>query len=122
MTTRGRKRKVGQRDVWDLIVNNDDICFTRVLPRLNSTDLKFLHLVNAETRKLIKRSSREEELKKKFKIEEMSSISTLEFAWEHKSLWRSWWDDETEFLQSSCLDEQTRVAQVGASGEKVRVE
>ncbi len=96
MTTRGRKRKVGQRDVWDLIVNNDDICFKHVLPRLNSTDLKFLHLVNGETRKLIKRSSREEELKKKFKIEEMSSISTLEFAWEHKSLWPSYWD-ETSF-------------------------
>ena len=30
-------------------------------------------------------------MKKKFKIEEMSSISTLEFAWEHKSLWPSWW-------------------------------
>ena len=67
MMTRGRKRKVGQRDLWDLIVNNDDICFKHVLPRLNSTDLKFLHLVNSETRKLIKRSSREEELKKKFK-------------------------------------------------------
>ena len=62
-----------------------------MLPRLDGTDSKFLHLVNAETRKLIKRSSREEELKKKFKIEEMSSISTLEFAWEHKSLWPSWW-------------------------------
>ena len=67
MMTRGRKRKVGQRDLWDLIVNNDDICFKHMLPRLNSTDLKFLHLVNSETRKLIKRSSREEELKKKFK-------------------------------------------------------
>jgi len=93
MTTRGRKRKVGQRDVWDLIVNNDDICFKHVLPRLNSTDLKFLHLVNGETRKLIKRSSREEELKKKFKIEAMSSISTLEVAWEHKSLWPRHWTE-----------------------------
>ena len=85
--TRGRKRKVGQRDVWDLIANNDDICFKHVLPRLNSTDLKFLHLVNSETRKLIKRSSREGELMQRFKVEEMSSISTLEVAWEHKSFW-----------------------------------
>ena len=46
MMTRGRKRKVGQRDLWDLIVNNDDVCFKHILPRLNSTDLKFLHLVN----------------------------------------------------------------------------
>ena len=34
--------------------------------------------MNSETRKLIKRSSRKGELKKKFKVNEMSSISTLE--------------------------------------------
>ena len=99
MTTRGRKRKVGQRDVWDLIVNNDDICFKHVLPRLNSTDLKFLHLVNRETRKLIKRSSREGELKQRFKVEEMSSISTLEVAWEHKSLWSRYLDESIFLLE-----------------------
>ena len=82
-TTRARKRKIGQRDLWDLIVNNDDICFKHILPRLNRTDLKFLYGVNKETRKLIKRSSRKKELKWNFKIEEMSSISTLEVAWEH---------------------------------------
>ena len=93
MMTRGRKRKVGQRDVWDLIVNNDDICFKHILPRLNETDLKFLHLVNNEARKLVKRSSRKGELMQRFKVEEMSSISTLEVAWEHKSLWPSYWDE-----------------------------
>ena len=60
-----------------------DVVEKHVLPRLNSTDLKFLYEVNPETRKLIKSSSREKELKKTFKIEEMSSISTLEVAWEH---------------------------------------
>jgi len=85
--TRARKRKVGQRDAWDLIVNNDDICFKHILPRLNRTDVKFLYEVNTETRKLIKRSSRAWELKEKLKVEEMSSISTLELAWEHESLW-----------------------------------
>jgi hypothetical protein len=79
--------------LWDLIVNNDDICFKHVLPRLNPTDLKFLYEVNKETRALVKRSSRKRELKWKFKIEEMSSISTLEVAWEHKSLWPSRWDE-----------------------------
>jgi hypothetical protein len=96
MTTRGRKRKVGQRDLWDLIVNNDDICFKHILPRLNRTDLKFLHLVNNEARKLIKRSSREGELMQRFKVEEMSSISTLEVAWKNrkkKSLWPSSWGE-----------------------------
>ena len=43
-----RKRKVGQRDLWDVIVKNDDICFKHILPRLNSTDVKFLYGVNRE--------------------------------------------------------------------------
>ena len=45
--------------------------------------MKFLHGVNSETRKLIERSSRKGELKKRFRVSEMSSISTLEVAWEH---------------------------------------
>jgi hypothetical protein len=49
--------------------------------------------VNGETRKLIKRSSRAGDLKERFKVREMSSISTLEFAWENRP---SWWD-ETDF-------------------------
>jgi hypothetical protein len=69
--------------VWDLIVNNDDICFKHILPKLNETDVKFLYGVNTETRALVKRSTRKGDLKKGFKIEEMSSISTLEVAWEH---------------------------------------
>ena len=64
--TRAQKRRMGERDVWDLIVNNDDICFKHILPRLNATDIKFLYGVNTETRKLVKRSSRAEDLKKKF--------------------------------------------------------
>ena len=28
--------------MWDLIVNNDDICFKHIIPRLNGTDLKIL--------------------------------------------------------------------------------
>jgi len=87
---------MGERDVWDLIVNNDDICFKHILPRLNRTDVKFLYGVNTETRKLIKRSSRTWDLKWKFEVKEMSSVSTLEFVWEHKSLWPSYWIDEEE--------------------------
>ena len=82
-TTSSKKRKLGQRDgLWDMIVDNDDICFKHVLPRLNQIDVKFLYDVNTETRALITRSSRKEELRKAFKVEEMSSISTLEFAWD----------------------------------------
>ena len=74
--TRAQKRRIGERDVWDLIVNNDDVSFKHILPRLNSNDVKFLYEVNSETRKLIKRSSRESDLKGTFKVREMSSIST----------------------------------------------
>ena len=103
--TRCDAREEGQdaryRNLWDLIVNNDDICFTHILPRLNRTDLKFLHGVNSETRKLIKRSSRASDLKKAFKVREMLSISTLEVAWENKP---SWWT-ETWFCWQSCSHE-----------------
>ena len=99
--TRAQKRRIGERDVWDLIVNNDDICFKHILPRLNRTDIKFLYGVNSETRKLIKRSSREGELKERFKVKEMSSISTLEVAWENRSL--CWRKDEEYFCNRVAL-------------------
>jgi hypothetical protein len=56
--TRAQKRRMGERDLWDVIVNNDDVCFEHILPKLNGTDVKFLFEVNGETRALIKRSSR----------------------------------------------------------------
>jgi len=59
--------------------------------------VKFLCEVNAETRKLVKRSTREDDLEMDFTVEEMSPISTLEVAWEHKSLWPSDLYDETDF-------------------------
>ena len=106
--------------LWDLIVNNDDICFKHILPKLNSTDVKFLYGVNTETRKLIKISSRADDLKKKFKIEEMSSISTLEFAWEHKSFWSRYLYDEPYFCfqvartnKASCSSGRERRKSVG---------
>ena len=57
-----------------------DIVEKHVMCKLNGTDLKFLYGVNTETRKLIKRSSRESDLKETFKAREMSLISTLEVA------------------------------------------
>jgi hypothetical protein len=74
-----------------------DIVEEHVMCKLNGTDLKFFYDVNTETRKLVKSSSRKGELKKKFDVREMSSISTLEFAWEHKSLWPSHWNGEIYF-------------------------
>ena len=84
--TRGQKRRMGERDsLWDVIVNmnDDDISFTHILPKLNLTDVKFLYGVNTETRKLIKRCIRTDDLTKKFKVRQMSSVLTLGVAWEH---------------------------------------
>jgi len=77
--------------LWEVIVKWDDVSFKHILPSLDLNDVKFLYGVNAETRKMIKRSSREKELKKGFIVREMLSISTLEWAWESKSLWPSDW-------------------------------
>ena len=102
-TRKTRKRKTRtceQRDsLWDVVVKWDDICFQHILPRLNATDIKFLYEVNSETRKLIKRSSRAGDLRKKFKVSEMSSVSTLEVAWENKPLWPRHWDERHFCIQ-----------------------
>jgi hypothetical protein len=103
--TRGQKRRRGARDLWEVIVKCDDICFQHILPRLNGTDVKFLHGVNTETRKLIKRSSRAGDLKEKFKVNEMSSISTLEVAWEHFP-WGTYDHEVEDELDETYFSEQ----------------
>ena len=103
LRTRGQKRRRMMiwefRDslLWDVVVKNDDVSFKHILPKLNSNDVKFLYEVNGETRKLMKRSSRESDLKKSFTVKDMSSISTLEWAWEHKSFWSGDLEDERSF-------------------------
>ena len=117
---RRKKRKSFPSVLWDVIVKNDDICFTHILPRLNQTDLKFLYEVNRETRKLIKRSSRAEDLKERFKVREMSSISTLEVAWEHKSLWPRWLEDETNFCSQVALTNKLELLKWAREEKKCR--
>ncbi|CAL6285958.1 unnamed protein product [Bathycoccus prasinos] len=121
MKTRAQKRRIGERDLWSLIVKCDDICFQHILPRLNSTDLKFLYEVNTETRKLIKRSSREGDLKKKFKVYEMASISTLEFVWENKSLWSGLYlYDERSFCSQVALTNKLELIKWAREEKKCR--
>ena len=59
--------------------------------------------MNTETRKLIKRSSRANDLEMEFKVDEMSSISTLEVAWENKSLWPGDWEKGISFCNRVVL-------------------
>ena len=96
--------------LWDLIVSDDDVCFKHILPRLNATDVKFLYEVNSETRKLIKRSSRAGDLKKKFRSPERCRRYRL---WKLRgSIFRGVVGsrvedemDETYFLLESCSNE-----------------
>ena len=60
-------------------------------------NLNCLYGVNKETRALIKRSPRADDVKNAFKVSEMSSISTLEVAWENRWLWPSVWKYEPYF-------------------------
>ena len=80
-----------------------DIVEKHVMCKLNGTDLKFFYDVNTETRKLIKRSTRAGDLKKRFDVSEMSSISTLEVAWENKSLWPGDWEKDISFCRRVVL-------------------
>ena len=120
MKTRAQKRRIGERDVWSLIVKCDDICFQHILPRLNSNDVKFLYEVNTETRKLIKRSSRAGDLKKKFKVRR--DVVDIDFGvvWEHISLWPSTWKTNQisarkllKRINSSCSSGRERRKSVG---------
>jgi hypothetical protein len=78
--------------IWKFVVDYPDIFERHVLKSgyLNGTDLKFFYGTNTDTRLAIKRANIE--LQKKFKIEEMSSISQLEFAWDNYH----WDEDEDE--------------------------
>ena len=84
-----------------------DIVEKHLMCKLNGTDLKFFYEVNSETRKFIKRSTRKGELKERFKVREMSSVSTLEVAWENrdnKSLWSGWWDETYFCWKVACTN------------------
>ena len=69
--------------IWNVIVNNDDISWTYILPKLNETDIKFLYEVNSEARAFVKILLElcGYELPERFAVSEMTSIAALDFAW-----------------------------------------
>jgi len=72
---------VNPAPIWKFMVDYPDVFEKHVLTKLNGTDIKFFYGTNTDTRLAIKRANIE--LQRKFKIEEMSSISQLEFAWDN---------------------------------------
>jgi len=82
---------VNPAPIWKLITDHPDIFERHVLKSgyLNGSDLKFFYGTNTDTRLAIKRANIE--LRREFRIEEMSSISQLEFAWDNYH-----WDEDEE--------------------------
>jgi hypothetical protein len=84
-TRRGQKRKSGEDEptrLWKCIVDHPDIFEAHVLlsGKLNGSDLKMFYECCRASRTAVKRAKIE--LKKTFYISELSSISTMELAWE----------------------------------------
>jgi len=74
--------KLGPTDLWKLITDYPDIFETHVLLSgyLNETDMKMFYGSCRASRSAVKRAKIE--LPEKFLVQELSSISTMELAWE----------------------------------------
>jgi hypothetical protein len=74
--------KLGPTDLWKLITEYPDIFETHVLKSgyLNGTDIKMFYGSCRASRSAVKRAKIE--LQDRFSVSELSSISTLELAWE----------------------------------------
>jgi hypothetical protein len=86
--------KLGPTDLWKLITDYPDIFETHVLKSgyLNGADIKMFYESCRASRSAVKRAKIE--LRETFGVEELSSISTLELAWEgypwgERRCWRS---------------------------------
>jgi len=90
---------VNPAPIWKLITDHPDIFEKHVLKSgyLNGSDLKFFYGTNTDTRLAIKRAKIE--LQKKFKIEEMSSISQLKFAWDNYHWGEEWEGTQRYFCE-----------------------
>jgi hypothetical protein len=74
--------KLGPTDLWKLITEYPDIFETHVLlsGNLNGSDIKMFYECCRASRRAVKRAKIE--LQDRFNVNELSSISTLELAWE----------------------------------------
>jgi len=74
--------KLGPTDLWKLITDYPDIFETHVLLSgyLNDSDIKMFYECCRASRKAVKRAKIE--LEDRFRVRELSSISTMELAWE----------------------------------------
>ena len=117
--------KLGPTKIWTgLVLHHKDVFVSHVLSKLNTTDRWFFSEVNRESRGVLEYAGVDVS-KLRWGVYECSSISTLEWAWNHIA-----WGEKDEdgrvmrsslVLRASCCNEQTRVAQVGERSETLRV-
>ena len=90
--------KLGPTPLWKFVVDHPDIFEAHVLlsGNLNGSDLKMFYEVCRASRRAVKRAKIK--LEKMFLVQELSSISTMEMAWERYP-WgqRVRWPDGKEF-------------------------
>jgi hypothetical protein len=112
--------------IWTgLVMHHRDVFVSYVIPKLNETDRWFFSKVNRESRGVLKYAGVDvSELH--WAAYECSSISTLEWLWDHMP-WGEKDDlgnviDQAWFCAEVAQNEQTRVSRVGERSETVRVE
>lgn len=68
----------GASTLTQVFTHQSDVFRAHLLPKLNDVDVKFLNLVSRETKEAIHRARRK--TKKKSRISDFTSISTLRYA------------------------------------------
>jgi hypothetical protein len=120
--------KLGPTDLWKLITDHPDIFETHVLKSgyLNETEIKMFYECCRASRISVIRAKIE--LLERFRVRELSSISTLELAWEgypwgERLLYPDGRVDEPgSFLLASRWNKRSQITQMGARRERMCLE
>ena len=116
--------KLGPTELWNgLVLHHRCVCLA-CLVELNTTDRFFFSEVNRESWGVLEYAGVNVS-GNQVGMFELTSISTLEWAWNNirwgreKYKWKS--ERSSVVLHGSCWNEQTRVSQVGERSETLRV-
>lgn len=100
-----KKLKKGPSLLWKLFTEEYRALFeANVLPKMNRVDRKFFFEASRQSRNAIKRAGVVLEL---FKVDECSSVSSLEYAWKHFR----WTDDNQGALRKACQNGNVEIVQ-----------
>ena len=117
--------KLGPTKLWTgLVLHHKDVFVSHVIPKLNGTDRCFFSEVNRESRGVLEYAGVNVSGLGLI-VYECSSISTLEWAWNHIPWGEKFEDgtvmDQACFCENVATTNKPRVSQVGERSETVRV-